>query len=660
MLRLALGHRAVTVVLALLVFVGTLALAPRLKTDFLGEAGATTLRVSQELPAGTSLAQTDAAAARLEQVIRAEPTVESFQTTVGGNPSQLFFGSLAGPNEAAISVTLKAGSPGGEVGDRLRSKIGELSDVGTVEVVSGNNQSSNLAVVVEGADPEALRTGSDEVVGVLRGIPQLADVRTDLTEAKQMLKVDVDAAAAAKAGLAQSQVGLAVTQAVKGTRVGTMTIADTTLDVILRSREPVTTVEDLQGLPLPVTAKQTADARKAAGDAVSDRQKALQNSTQAQQQASLADQIATLRTNRDKARDQVDTINGQLTDARASLAALAALPPGFTPPATNPAAAVQTQIDTLERSLTAAQAQVTAADESIAKALENQAKARSQSAESEAIAQASRDAQTARATPVHLGEIAAVRMASSPASVGRVDGARAATVTATPSGSDLGATTAAVRAGLDRLHLPDGVTVRIAGVSERQRESFEQLGLAMLVAIAIVYLIMVATFKSLLQPLILLVSIPFAATGALGLLLLTDTPLGVPAMIGLLMLIGIVVTNAIVLIDLINQYRTRGESVHDAIIDGARLRLRPIIMTALATICALAPMALGVTGGGIFISRPLAIVVIGGLVSSTVLTLILVPVLFDIVERLRARRVAGRWRRPEVEASPEHEPAYHS
>jgi HAE1 family hydrophobic/amphiphilic exporter-1 len=108
-------------------------------------------------------------------------------------------------------------------------------------------------------------------------------------------------------------------------------------------------------------------------------------------------------------------------------------------------------------------------------------------------------------------------------------------------------------------------------------------------------------------------------------------------MIGLLMLIGIVVTNAIVLIDLINQYREGGAGINDSIINGARLRLRPIIMTALATIFALLPMGLGVTGGGIFISKPLAIVVIGGLVSSTVLTLVLVPVLYDIVERTRER-----------------------
>ena len=181
--------------------------------------------------------------------------------------------------------------------------------------------------------------------------------------------------------------------------------------------------------------------------------------------------------------------------------------------------------------------------------------------------------------------------------------------------------------------LPSGVSAELGGAATDQQEAFTQLGLAMLVAIALVFLIMVGTFRSLAQPLILMVSIPFAATGAIAALLITDTPLGVPAMVGLLMLIGIVVTNAIVLIDLINQYRDRGEPLKTAITDGARLRLRPIIMTACATIFALVPMSLGLTGGGAFISQSLAIVVIGGLVSSTVLTLLLVPVLYSLVER---------------------------
>lgn len=161
-----------------------------------------------------------------------------------------------------------------------------------------------------------------------------------------------------------------------------------------------------------------------------------------------------------------------------------------------------------------------------------------------------------------------------------------------------------------------------------------------MLAIAIVYIVLVATFNSLLQPFILLVSIPFAATGAVAGLLLTGTPLGVPALIGLLMLVGIVVSNAIVLIDLINQYRERGRSLDEAVTEGARKRLRPIVMTAAATVFALLPMAFGITGGGAFISQPLAVVVIGGLITSTLLTLVVVPVIYVLVERRRERRRA--------------------
>jgi hydrophobic/amphiphilic exporter-1 (mainly G- bacteria), HAE1 family len=173
-----------------------------------------------------------------------------------------------------------------------------------------------------------------------------------------------------------------------------------------------------------------------------------------------------------------------------------------------------------------------------------------------------------------------------------------------------------------------------------------------LAAIAIVFVIMVATFRSLVQPLILLVSIPFAATGAIGLLLATNTPLGVPALIGMLMLVGIVVTNAIVLMDLINQYREAGMSVRDAVVEGGRRRLRPILMTAIATIFALLPMALGLTGEGGFISQPLAIVVIGGLVSSTLLTLVLVPTLYTMVERTKEKGRERRARRRAAKGGP--------
>ncbi|MFE6200600.1 efflux RND transporter permease subunit [Streptomyces sp. NPDC057838] len=262
---------------------------------------------------------------------------------------------------------------------------------------------------------------------------------------------------------------------------------------------------------------------------------------------------------------------------------------------------------------------------------------------------------------VKLGDIATVKVVDGPVSMTRIDGQRAATVTAKPTGDNTGAVSAQLQSKINALKLPDGATASIGGVSEDQDEAFANLGLAMLAAIAIVFLLLVGTFRSLVQPLILLVSIPFAATGAIGLLVATGTPMGVPAMIGMLMLIGIVVTNAIVLIDLINQYRKQGHGVVEAVVEGGRHRLRPILMTALATIFALLPMALGITGEGGFIAQPLAVVVIGGLVTSTLLTLLLVPTLYAMLElrkeRRAKKRAAKKGRTAEAADTQEPEPA---
>jgi HAE1 family hydrophobic/amphiphilic exporter-1 len=243
---------------------------------------------------------------------------------------------------------------------------------------------------------------------------------------------------------------------------------------------------------------------------------------------------------------------------------------------------------------------------------------------------------------VPLSSIATVSQADGPTSITTENAVRSATITITPASDNLSAANTQVSAALAGVTLPRGASAAIGGVTGQQGSAFADLGIALVVAILIVYIVMVAAFKSLLQPLLLLVSIPFAATGAILLQLIADIPLGVPSLIGVLMLVGIVVTNAIVLIDLVNQYRRRGLRVREALIEGTSRRLRPILMTALATIFALTPLALGLTGHGSFISQPLAIVVIGGLVSSTVLTLIVLPVLYYLVERLRERRAERR------------------
>ena len=248
---------------------------------------------------------------------------------------------------------------------------------------------------------------------------------------------------------------------------------------------------------------------------------------------------------------------------------------------------------------------------------------------------------TAKGT-VPLSDLATVATVNGPSSVTTIKGLRSATLTVTPSTDNTGSASAIVSAAVAKAKLPASATATLGGVTTQQGDSFKQLGLALLAAILIVYVVMVATFKSLRQPLLLLVSIPFAATGAIALQVISGVPLGVASLIGVLLLIGIVVTNAIVLVDLINQYRTRGMKVTEAIINGSSRRLRPILMTAIATIFALLPLGIGLTGHGGFISQPLAIVVIGGLVSSTLLTLIVLPVLYYLVEGAKERRTDRR------------------
>jgi hydrophobic/amphiphilic exporter-1 (mainly G- bacteria), HAE1 family len=257
---------------------------------------------------------------------------------------------------------------------------------------------------------------------------------------------------------------------------------------------------------------------------------------------------------------------------------------------------------------------------------------------------------------VRLDSLATVAQSQGPVSITTDRGQRTAAITITPSTDNLATATASVNTALKDTVLPSGATATIGGVASDQSSAFSQLGLALLAAILIVYIVMVATFKSLRQPLLLLVSVPFAATGAIILQVVTGVPLGVASLIGVLMLIGIVVTNAIVLVDLVNQYREKGLSAHDAVIAGGSRRLRPILMTALATIFALTPMALGITGHGGFISQPLAIIVIGGLVSSTLLTLLVLPTLYNLVEGAKERRQARRAAKTSAvaEASPAH------
>lgn len=239
---------------------------------------------------------------------------------------------------------------------------------------------------------------------------------------------------------------------------------------------------------------------------------------------------------------------------------------------------------------------------------------------------------------VPLGSLVTLQLVNGPQAVNRVNGDRDATITGTITGNDTRAVQTNVTNALAKVSLPSGVSISTGGVFQQLSTVLTQFALALAAAIALVYMIMVATFRSLLKPLVLLVAIPFAASGAIIALVGTGTALSLPGLIGILMLTGVVVTNAIVLLDLVEQYRDRGLNLHDALIEGGRHRLRPILMTAFATMLALVPLAVSGNSGGAFISAPLAIVVIGGLFTSTFLTLVLVPVLYSLTARFSGQR----------------------
>lgn len=492
-------HSVVTLVLAVLVLVGTFALAPLMKTNFLGQSGQNTFTVTQQVADGASLDRQRDIGLESGTAIAAVPGVQTVQMTAGrsSNPLQAAFGGGGGATTIRYSVTTDADADQTAVQQQVRDALGAIGDPQGVSIGAGGGFAGNTAIEVDikAGSAQDLTAADSAVLQALTGLPEAAQVSSNLSASRPYVAVTVDREKAAEAGLSEVAVGTLVGAALQPTSIGTVAIDDRSLTVYQAVADPPTTVDELSNLPIP-------------------------------------------------------TARGQ----------------------------------------------------------------------------------------VPLSDLATVQQAQGPVSVTAERGQRTATITVTPAGDNLGAASAAVQTALNGVTLPTGVTAELGGVTADQAEAFSQLGIALLVAIIVVYVVMVATFRSLLQPLLLLVSIPFAATGAIGLQIVTGVPLGVPSLIGVLMLIGIVVTNAIVLVDLINQYREQGMTVRDAVEHGASRRLRPILMTALATIFALLPMALGLTGHSGFISQPLAIVVIGGLLSSTVLTLIVLPTLYHLVEASRQRR----------------------
>ncbi|ABV61340.1 efflux RND transporter permease subunit [Bacillus pumilus] len=239
---------------------------------------------------------------------------------------------------------------------------------------------------------------------------------------------------------------------------------------------------------------------------------------------------------------------------------------------------------------------------------------------------------------VRIGDVVKVKDGTTANTVTKRDGKIYAEVSGDMTTDNVSSVTQDVQKKVDKLDVKSGVTIDTGGVSADIEESFTQLGLAMLAAIAIVYLVLVITFGGGLAPFAILFSLPFTVIGALVGLFIAKETISLNAMIGLLMLIGIVVTNAIVFIDRVIHKENEGLSTREALLEAGTTRLRPILMTALATIGALLPLALGFEGGSQIVSKGLGVTVIGGLTSSTLLTLVIVPIVYEILSKFRRKK----------------------
>ena len=505
-LKLALGHKTITLVIAAAIFAGTMFLTPMLKTNLFDNSAQNTMSITQQLPPGTSLDSTMAAAAKVEAILKTTAGIDIYQVT-GGSTGSLFGaggGTSASASQAAFTITTDPDLDKNTIVEAVRAKVAKLQNVGIVTVTGEDGSGSmggmsNMEVRVSASDPAVLLKANAIVLDEVKTVDGLANVTSNLSEGRPSATVAIDQANAAAAGVSPATLSAYLSLVLSGYPLGIVPTPAGPLTAQLMVGEIT-----LPPIPGAVTAMLT--------------------------------------------RIPVPSSKGM----------------------------------------------------------------------------------------VPLGQIATITEVKAPVQVTHVNGQRTASITASVTNNNIGAASSAVTTAMESVQMPAGATWELAGATQMTNDVFRTLGIAMLIAILLVYIIMVATFRSLLNPLILLVSIPFAAVGAVLALILTGTALGMPSLIGLLMLIGIVVTNAIVLLDLVEQFRRQGMDARTAVIEGGRRRLRPILMTAVATILALTPMALGMGKGG-FLSTPLAVVVIGGLFSSTMLTLILVPVLYVAFDRLRPK-----------------------
>jgi HAE1 family hydrophobic/amphiphilic exporter-1 len=253
--------------------------------------------------------------------------------------------------------------------------------------------------------------------------------------------------------------------------------------------------------------------------------------------------------------------------------------------------------------------------------------------------------------PIRLGSVGDVTLGEGPSEVRRVDSRRVALLRSNLGDASLGRAVARIEEVLDAYDWPSDMTFLVSGQSQEWERSRDSLWLALGLSVFLVYVIMAAQFESLLHPLVIMFTIPLAFFGTVATLFLLDVNLSIVVFLGMIMLAGIVVNNAIVLVDYVNTLKARGVERVEAIVTAGLVRLRPILMTTATTVLGLVPMALGF-GEGAEIRTPMALAVIGGLLTSTLLTLVVIPVIYLLVDRFQ-ERLLGRSRaeQPQREAA---------
>ena len=307
-----------------------------MKTDFLGSVtDQTTLAIQQELPPGTRLSTTSAAAEQVESILRADPQVKSYLTTIGGS---LVPGAPRDTNTAEFTVLLVEGARADALRPQLQQKMTELdASAGEITVTMTNNEgtSNDLTVTVSSENTTDLQTGAKRIEQELETIPGLTDISSNLEEQRKLLRVNVDKKKAASLGFTQAEVGQAVSSALRGTPVGSVTIEGEQRDIVVRGEEADDpSPSDIGNIELPVSQLQQQKAQEKASDELADKQQALADEQQRQAEQATADQKAQLReqrtelqNNRADTLDELSRTRRQLADSRRQLATLRANPP---------------------------------------------------------------------------------------------------------------------------------------------------------------------------------------------------------------------------------------------------------------------------------------------------------------------------------------------